>query len=138
MRRSRNMIGFMLFSAGYTVISLVFLTITSVLEILPVIVPLLLRALLGLLFLTGRIYALFLHRLSPLTERFLHFSLLHGLGRLAGEVALSEAIGCLLSIWQNWPITQMALFVFAGHAVAVDLLWNEIPEIGEIQIGEDL
>src|SRR2546423_12073429 len=94
MRRSRSMLSFMLMTTTFTVISLLLELIRGVLQLLPIVVPLTLRGLLGFVRVSGGLYMLILKRVSPAVERF-GISLLENPWRFAATAHLSLTIGWL-------------------------------------------
>jgi hypothetical protein len=116
-------------------INLFFVALAGVLRLLPMLVPLAGRFLWGLLVLSCRVYYLLLSRLAPYVEQSLGIRLLEGLWRLTTTLLMSLTIGLTFLMIAQLPLTVWTVLPCILHGLFVDFVWDEIPEMGELQMG---
>lgn len=74
-------------------------------------------------------------RLAPFVERYARVKLLSGLCRLATTVGMSLVLGLAILLVTPIPITFWSVIPFVVHGLFVDFAWDEIPGLGELQMG---
>jgi hypothetical protein len=119
-------------------INMFFTGVAGVLGLIPQLVPLAGRAVWGVLILSCRFYYLLLSRIAPAIERVARVDITEGLRRLAATVTLSFTFGCALLWLLQWDLNGPAIAALALHGLFVDLIWHEIPQAGDLQMGEKL
>ncbi len=119
-------------------LSMFFTSVAGVLRLLPLMVPLACRAAWGLLILSCRFYYLLLSRVAPAIERHTKVNLVAGIWRLVTTSLLSLTLGLAFLWLMQWGVSGWAIAVFALHGLFVDLIWEEIPQVGDLQMGVKL
>lgn len=112
-----------------------FISLAGFLRLLPTLVPVLWRGTWGLLVLSCRLYYLVLTRLAPYIQAWTHVQVLEGLWRLTATVLLSLLLGLVFLLLLQWPVSGWALLLTLLHGIFVDLVWDEIPDSGGLQLG---
>lgn len=134
-----NVLGFVFGTLilGTTVfaMNLFFVGVAGVLRLIPMLVPLVGRALWGLLVFSCRLYYLLLNRLAPFVEKYTKVKLLTGLWRLGTTVGMSLGIGLVLLFALRLPINPWTVIPLVLHGLFVDFVWDEIPGLSELQMG---
>ena len=116
-------------------VNLFFMGVANVLRLIPALMPLLGRGLWGVLVFSCRLYYLLLTRLAPAIEKYTKVKLLHGLWRLGTTLALSLALGLVVLFVSQIGITFWTVVPFVLHGLFVDFVWDDIPGLGELQMG---
>lgn len=116
-------------------VNLFFMGVANVLRLLPALVPLLGRAIWGVLVFSCRLYYLLLTRIAPTVERYTKVKLLHGLSRLGTTLALSVSLGLVVLFVSQIGITFWTVIPFVLHGLFVDFVWDEIPGLGALRMG---
>jgi hypothetical protein len=116
-------------------LNLFFVAVAGVLRLVPSLVPLIGRLIWGVLVLSCRLYYLLLDRFAPLIERRFRVKILQGLWRLAATVSMSLALGLAFLLLSQLPISIWTITPCVLHGLFVDFVWNEIPGMGELQMG---
>jgi len=130
-----NLFGTVIVGTTVFAMNLFFVGAAGVLRLIPLAMPLVGRALWGLLVFSCRLYYLLLTRLAPLIERYTKINLLSGLWRLGTTLAMSLVLGLVMLFVAQISITFWSVIPFVLHGLFVDFAWDEIPGLGELQMG---
>jgi hypothetical protein len=116
-------------------LNLFFVAIAGVLRLVPTLVPLIGRFIWGVLVLSCRLYYLLLNRIAPFIERRFRIKILHGLWRLAATLLMSLTLGVTFLLLAQMPFSIWTVTPCVLHGLFVDFVWDEIPGMGELQMG---
>lgn len=115
--------------------SVFFVGAAGVLRLVPLALPLLGRVLWGMLVFSCRLYYLLLTRLAPSVQKATQVHLLEGLTRLGTTLSMSLVFGLVLLWVAHLPLNVWSFTPFVLHGLFVDFAWDEIPGLGELQMG---
>ena len=82
-----------------------------------------------------RLYRLVLRWLVPPLAHYFKVDLLNGWARLVAAVAISMSLGMTIVSLAHWNLTTWSLGPFALHGLIVGLLWDDLSQPGELQMG---
>ncbi len=112
-----------------------FMGVAGVLRLLPLLAPLVGRALWSVLVFSCRLYYLVFTRIAPFIEKWTRVQLLSGLWRLGTTLALSLLLGLAVLFAARVPLTFWSVIPFLLHGLFVDFVWDDIPGLGALQMG---
>lgn len=130
-----SVFGTLIFGTAVFALNLFLVGIAGVLRLIPMLVPLVGRALWGLLVFSCRLYYLLLMRLAPVIQRYTKVKILAGLWRLGTTVGMSLILGLGLLFVLHLPVNPWTVIPLILHGLFVDFVWDEIPGLSELQMG---
>lgn len=128
----------MLIGVCLTSLSMVFVSLTALLRLLPRSLPLIRRGLRGFLVLSFRFYRLLFTHLAPTIQRWLDIDILRGYSRVAAAVVASLVLGLSLICLTNLPINGWGVGLALLHGLTVGSAWDEIESPRGLQLGVEI
>lgn len=115
-----------------------FLSLAISIRLLPKLLPFLRTLLRWFLILSYRFYILILTRLAPILHSYLDIDLLNGMPRVAATLLLSLALGLLLHLLTDLPVSGWIIALLAIHGLVVGLAWDELENPEGFRLGVNI
>lgn len=116
-------------------LNMLFMSLATILRLMPIVLPVLARLALGMTILSQRFYRLILAKLAPTFLKRWKIKLAEGLWRVLATVTLSLTLGTVVFLIIAFPINGWTMMLLVGHGLFVGLAWDELPQAETLTTG---